>query len=568
MPERARRKRFDIKDGAAIVWAQRARPAGRPALGAALARDRRGARPSCGSASSSRRASRRSPPTSRLLRALKLDRRGRRLHGRRPARSAGAARARACRLAPADAAAEVRARVHWVTAGSAADAARCASSSRSSSRRRAGGTTFVDEWTSGHRHDADYVLPLLVGLVALLARPGDRQGLGALQAARRALDRPAPGARSRRTTCSASTSWWRTRSISAIEELTQAARVDADALEIHMILGNLYREKGQVGRAINVHQALLQRPEPAARSSTRTCCSASASTTSAAASSIARSRRSTRCCGSIPTNRYALVEPPEAPRGAAPVERGLRRCASSWRRSTAPRRRRAQRQTHPRVPRERASASRPRSGATAAEAARRFEAAIDLDPATVPAYLNLGDVRLRAGRRRAGDARPGSASSRSSPDRAYLAFDRLEAAYAGSRRRRSASPTCAAPDRGEPAGLARAARAGAPPRRRAAMPRDGARTAASRRWSHNPHALVVHQAIWHDAGELGSPARAGRPLRRPHARRGLLPRPAHLHALPLPQHRAALAVPALPRVEHVRRGADSRRRTTSRSGSD
>ena len=28
-----------------------------------------------------------------------------------------------------------------------------------------------------------------------------------------------------------------------------------------MILGNLYREKGQVGRAINVHQALLQRPD-------------------------------------------------------------------------------------------------------------------------------------------------------------------------------------------------------------------------------------------------------------------------------------------------------------------
>ena len=37
---------------------------------------------------------------------------------------------------------------------------------------------------------------------------------------------------------------------------------------------------------------------------------------------------------------------------------------------------------------------------------------------------------------------------------------------------------------------------------------------------------------------------------------GVLPRPAHLPPLPLPQHRAALAVSALPRVEHVRRGAD------------
>ena len=56
-------KRFDIKDGAAIVWAQRARPEDRPAVGATLARDRRGAPPSCGFAWSSRRASRRSPPT-------------------------------------------------------------------------------------------------------------------------------------------------------------------------------------------------------------------------------------------------------------------------------------------------------------------------------------------------------------------------------------------------------------------------------------------------------------------------------------------------------------------------
>ncbi|HVB37125.1 MAG TPA: hypothetical protein VND92_01255, partial [Vicinamibacterales bacterium] len=47
----------------------------------------------------------------------------------------------------------------------------------------------------------------------------------------------------------------------AIEELSKAAQLDADALEIHMILGNLYREKGQVGRAINVHQGLLRRPK-------------------------------------------------------------------------------------------------------------------------------------------------------------------------------------------------------------------------------------------------------------------------------------------------------------------
>src|SRR6187401_2379740 len=47
----------------------------------------------------------------------------------------------------------------------------------------------------------------------------------------------------------------------AIEELTAATSTDTDALEIQMILGNLYRQKGQVGRAITVHQGLLQRPD-------------------------------------------------------------------------------------------------------------------------------------------------------------------------------------------------------------------------------------------------------------------------------------------------------------------
>src|SRR5919201_3730012 len=46
----------------------------------------------------------------------------------------------------------------------------------------------------------------------------------------------------------------------AIDELNKAAQAAGDPLEIHLILGNLYREKGQVGRAIQEHQSLLQRP--------------------------------------------------------------------------------------------------------------------------------------------------------------------------------------------------------------------------------------------------------------------------------------------------------------------
>ena len=46
----------------------------------------------------------------------------------------------------------------------------------------------------------------------------------------------------------------------AIEELTKATATAGESLEIGLILGNLYREKGQVGRAIQEHQTLLQRP--------------------------------------------------------------------------------------------------------------------------------------------------------------------------------------------------------------------------------------------------------------------------------------------------------------------
>src|SRR4029079_3383118 len=48
----------------------------------------------------------------------------------------------------------------------------------------------------------------------------------------------------------------------AIDELTQATSTDTDALEIQMILGNLYRQKGQGGGAIHAHKALRQRTHP------------------------------------------------------------------------------------------------------------------------------------------------------------------------------------------------------------------------------------------------------------------------------------------------------------------
>jgi len=46
----------------------------------------------------------------------------------------------------------------------------------------------------------------------------------------------------------------------AITELTLAARNNTEAIEIYLILGNLLREKGQLERAIQIHQSILHRP--------------------------------------------------------------------------------------------------------------------------------------------------------------------------------------------------------------------------------------------------------------------------------------------------------------------
>jgi lipopolysaccharide biosynthesis regulator YciM len=46
----------------------------------------------------------------------------------------------------------------------------------------------------------------------------------------------------------------------AVAELTRAARENTEATEIYLILGNLLREKGQLERAIQIHQSILHRP--------------------------------------------------------------------------------------------------------------------------------------------------------------------------------------------------------------------------------------------------------------------------------------------------------------------
>jgi lipopolysaccharide biosynthesis regulator YciM len=46
----------------------------------------------------------------------------------------------------------------------------------------------------------------------------------------------------------------------ALVELTKAVRGETDAIEAYLALGNLFREKGQVERAIDIHKSVLHRP--------------------------------------------------------------------------------------------------------------------------------------------------------------------------------------------------------------------------------------------------------------------------------------------------------------------
>ncbi len=213
----------------------------------------------------------------------------------------------------------------------------------------------------------------------------------------------------------------------AIEELSKAASLDTDALEIHMILGNLYREKGQVGRAINLHQSLLQRPKltKLEHAYVLLCLGLDFKRGGFVDRALETFSEVLRF---DPDNQYALVnleklqEDQHQWQGAYEIRQKLIRQAGEGNLS-------GNQAILAFLETELGLEAMKRQDYRTA--ANRFEAAIELDEKAVPAYLNLGDVRMIEG----------NASQATSlwetvvqiaPERAYLTFDRLEAAYAKS----------------------------------------------------------------------------------------------------------------------------------------
>jgi lipopolysaccharide biosynthesis regulator YciM len=281
----------------------------------------------------------------------------------------------------------------------------------------------------------------------------------------------------------------------AIDELSKAAALHGDALEVHVMLGNLYREKGQVGRAIGIHQALLQRPKlrKLEQAHVLLCLGLDF-------------KRGGFVDRALEAFNEVLRLDPKNPHALANLEK-LHADQHQWleayniRRSLASSAVQADKGRHEAILAflENELGLKALKEANHAEAAARFQAAIDLDSRVVPAYLNLGDVYLAQNKvtdaislwERAVDV---------VPERAYLAFDRLETAYAE---------------------LNGSARFGQLCRRLIeANPQDWrARLALSRHLAvrgeseaalallfdalaYNPHALSLHQAIWQVLSQL------------------------------------------------------------------
>ena len=280
----------------------------------------------------------------------------------------------------------------------------------------------------------------------------------------------------------------------AIDELSKAAETLGDALEIHLLLGSLYREKGQVARAITIHQSLLQRP-----SLTRL---EQAHVLLCLGLDFKRGGFVDRALEAFnevlrldPDNHYALLN----------IEK-LHEDQHQWQEAYEVRRSLGNQAGGDDVRSQSILAflenelglqAVARGDYTAAIA--RFQSAIDLDAGVVPAYLNLGDIYARDGKM-AQAAGVWEQVIDKAPDRAYLTFDRLATAY----------ESAGTPERFLQ--LCRRLIADNPQNWRARLAlakrlesRDDAPGALELLFDalvHNPHALTLHQSIWHVLARL------------------------------------------------------------------
>ena len=284
----------------------------------------------------------------------------------------------------------------------------------------------------------------------------------------------------------------------AIEELEKAASLDPGALELRLVLGNLYREKGQVGRAILEHQGLLQRPRlnRLEHANVQLCLGLDYRRGGFVDRAVAAF---TDVLKLDPNNEAALVN----------LEK-LQEDQHQWQEAYVTRQRLSQLAGPPGQPKSQAILAfleneiglQAFKAGRLEEAAHHFEAAVEMDGTVITSLLHLGDVRLAQGDI-AGAIQTWERAVDVSPDRAYLALERLEPAYLSQdmgarfadlcRRLTSASP------REWRARVALARHVAANGRT------DVAFGLLLEALEHNPHALAIHQAIWNTLSAMDLP---------------------------------------------------------------
>jgi lipopolysaccharide biosynthesis regulator YciM len=284
----------------------------------------------------------------------------------------------------------------------------------------------------------------------------------------------------------------------AIEELTRASEIGGDPLEIRLILGNLYREKGQVGRAIQEHQSLLQRTNlrKLEHASVLLCLGLDYKRGGFVDRALEAFQEVLHL---DPDNQYALLNLEKLYEEQHQWDEAYATRQKLARRDEAPAQERHQ-QILAFLETERGTQAMKR--ADYAEAARRFEAAIELDGGNPPAHLNLGDVRLLQGDS-AGAIAAWERLVERSPDRAYLTFSRLEHAYEQLGARERYPELCRRLIDANPQDW----------RARLALGRHLSSQGNSRdaltilfdALVQNPHALALHQAIWQSLSRLQLP---------------------------------------------------------------
>lgn len=289
----------------------------------------------------------------------------------------------------------------------------------------------------------------------------------------------------------------------AIEELSKAAAEHAGASEVHIVLGNLYREKGQVGRAIQVHQQLLQHPRLTRleQSAVLLCLGLDYKQGGFVDRAVEAFNEVLRL---DPSNAQALanLEKLFEDQHQWPAAYDIRkRMLEGAPEGSRVRHRRVLAFLENELGREALERQ------DADEAARRFQAAVELDPTVVPAWLNLGDVRMQRGNAGAAVA-AWERLVEVAPDRVYLAFERLAAAYGRSGDDRFAD-LCRRLIAARPQDW-RARVALARHLTKAGRPQD-ALALVHEALAINPHSILLHDTAWKTLTVMGlPPAEVGR----------------------------------------------------------